>query len=336
MPFTLRNDSIGRFHHVMNRALGRRGIFETRRDARFFLSLLAREVRRGTLEILAFTILTTHFHLLVRSLTGQLSIALARVERAYVRWFNRSRRRDGPLFRGRFTSRWVDGEAYERAVRLYIDANAVEAGLARVASEYPWCSAFLSRRSRPPLWLSSEISEAGHRAWTRAEQADARWMVEARLGHPIRAGARQLAGASTSSLLSAASAGALDWLKRNAENADGIAMGFPISAPGRVRQVLRDESPPAAAADRPNDLAARRRDAAHAGLLRLLCGLEWDAIARECGGSTTRARRLASRHAEWIAGDSQYGVWIGGVAARVLAQSPERTRRTGLGTACLA
>ncbi len=38
--------------------------------------------------------MTTHFHLLVRSLRGTISEAMRRITNAYVRWFNRSRRRD--------------------------------------------------------------------------------------------------------------------------------------------------------------------------------------------------------------------------------------------------
>ena len=47
MPRHGRVDCPGMLHHVMNRGLARRTVFETKQDARFFLALLAREVRRG-------------------------------------------------------------------------------------------------------------------------------------------------------------------------------------------------------------------------------------------------------------------------------------------------
>jgi len=43
----------------------------------------------------------THFNLLVRSAVGRLSEAMRIIQNPLVRWFNRTRKRDGPLFRGR-------------------------------------------------------------------------------------------------------------------------------------------------------------------------------------------------------------------------------------------
>ncbi len=65
-----RNDEPGSWHHVLNRGLAKRPLFEDRVDVRYFLSRLAREVRRGRLELHAWCVLTTHFHLLVRSPVG--------------------------------------------------------------------------------------------------------------------------------------------------------------------------------------------------------------------------------------------------------------------------
>ena len=48
----------------MNRAMARRMAFETRADSRFLTSLVAREVRAGTLEVHDFCLLGTHVHLL--------------------------------------------------------------------------------------------------------------------------------------------------------------------------------------------------------------------------------------------------------------------------------
>ena len=125
MPRRLRRDYPGALHHVMSRGIAKRTIFETRRDVRYFLSRLAREVRRGDLEVLVYSVLTTHFHALIRSPRGHLSAAMQRVLDAYARWFNRGRRRDGPLFVGRFVNRLVESESYAYAVVRYIDDNAV-------------------------------------------------------------------------------------------------------------------------------------------------------------------------------------------------------------------
>ena len=145
-----RNDAPGTWHHVMNRAIARRTALENRSDFRYFCSLLAREVRRGEIEIHAYCLMSTHFHLLVRSPMGRLSEAMKRIQNRYVRRFNRTRRRDGPLFRGRFRSKVVGDEDYHLVLLRYIDFNPVSAGLASLPSDYPYGSAAAYGRNRGP------------------------------------------------------------------------------------------------------------------------------------------------------------------------------------------
>ena len=78
MPRRPRLDRPGLLHHVMNRAISRRTAFETREDIRRFLALIACAVREGRIEVHAYSILSTHFHLLVRSLDGRLSETMRR------------------------------------------------------------------------------------------------------------------------------------------------------------------------------------------------------------------------------------------------------------------
>ena len=124
-----RQDEPGRWHHVMNRAIARRTLFEDRTDVRYFLSRLAREVRAGRLEMQAWSVMGTHFHLLVRSPRGELSQAMRRAQSEYVCHFNRRHRRDGTLIRGRFLSKPVTTERHRRVLVAYIDQNPVVAGM---------------------------------------------------------------------------------------------------------------------------------------------------------------------------------------------------------------
>jgi hypothetical protein len=51
----------------MNRGISRRTVFEDVCDVRYFLSCLARAIRAGWIEVHAYCLMTTHFHLFVRS-----------------------------------------------------------------------------------------------------------------------------------------------------------------------------------------------------------------------------------------------------------------------------
>jgi hypothetical protein len=76
MPWISREDLVGAWHHVVNRAIERRMMFERRADFRFFCAQLARSVLRGAIELHAFCLMGTHDHLLVRSPLGNLGTAM--------------------------------------------------------------------------------------------------------------------------------------------------------------------------------------------------------------------------------------------------------------------
>lgn len=58
----------------------------------------------------------------------------------YTRQFNRSEKRDGPLFRSRFKSIVIDADAYLLEVSRYIHNNPVEAKIVGLPHEYRWSS----------------------------------------------------------------------------------------------------------------------------------------------------------------------------------------------------
>ncbi|TAJ18238.1 MAG: hypothetical protein EPO65_09355, partial [Dehalococcoidia bacterium] len=237
MQFKRTGDAAGVWHHVTNRGIARRTVFEHERDVRFFLSRVAYAVRAGWIEVHAYSIMTTHFHLLVRSREVGLSHAMARVLNDYVRWFNRGRKRDGALFRGRYQSRVVDSIEYRRAVVRYIDANAVQARMAPTPALYPHCSAARYARTQGPRWLA--------RAWVEAEvrrsQALASYdpraypttfdgevaaglvrVIEQRVARP------SCTHDPLAELIEAAPQRVLEWMRRKAALADGTEIDLPV------------------------------------------------------------------------------------------------------------
>jgi len=150
-----RRDGPDTWHHVVNRGIAKRTLFETPRDFRVFLALIAKEVRRGRVEVHAFSLMLNHFHLLVRSVTGELGAALRQIQLGYSRWFNRTRERDGPLYRGRFASERIDSLTYRRNVVTYIHDNPVKAGVVTSPIDYAWSSAPHLAGSAQPRWLET-------------------------------------------------------------------------------------------------------------------------------------------------------------------------------------
>jgi REP element-mobilizing transposase RayT len=154
MPRLPRTDYEGAWHHVMNRGAGRVMIFRGEDDCSLFLGALAESSRRYAVEIHAYCLLTNHFHLLVRSLDGRLSDFMRFVSGRFTRMKNLRDGTEGPLFRGRFTSRLIEQETHLLECIRYIHLNPVRAGLVANADDWVWSSAraYLGV-DRPADWL---------------------------------------------------------------------------------------------------------------------------------------------------------------------------------------
>jgi len=328
-----RRDGIDTWHHCMSRGIARRTLFETDEDRRFFLSLLAREVRAGRLEIHAYALMLTHFHLLVRSVNGELSRAMQRILNRYSRWFNRTRKRDGPLYKGRFLSCPIEDLVYRRNVVTYIHDNPVDAGLVTDPTAYLWCSARNYAQARRPRWLSTdwvddECARRGEGESRAARLATAfasriepefRAWVESQLSRRLPEEFQEL------SLKYAGSPRVVRWAIRKAKLADGTRPFRPHCPPNLVERIV------ARTTRRLGPLLGRFRRAAknawinlRAGLLRMLAGC----THREIGMRLQRHGATISRdlmdHARLLAKDPEYETLMNRLAHTVLAATRSR------------
>ena len=96
----------------MNRGVDRGAIFRCDRDRRDWLALLRKAAEATRVQVVVYCQMGNHFHLLVRCPHGGLSDMMQLHGSAYVQRFNHRHGRDGPLMRGRFTSKLVVDERY--------------------------------------------------------------------------------------------------------------------------------------------------------------------------------------------------------------------------------
>jgi REP element-mobilizing transposase RayT len=317
---------------VVNRGIAKRPLFERREDMRFFLARLVRQIRLGRIEVHAYCLMTTHFHLLVRSPIGELSEAMRRVQNEHSRRFNRLHRRDGALARGRYFSRLVDSVRYRKVLVSYIDANPVRAGIVGSVGEYEFCSAAAYARSRRPRWLSSDwvesivssvtgqsLTASSYRSTFGVDRPSAvegiQELVEVRLRSDARSD-------DLDDLIGSTPTHVREWMASKARLADGLEPGLPVLGPAALLAALEEQL----SLQGPWFVEDGRRtwrgaDLARAGLLKQLCGLTWHEIAERTGQPSSSVARLAQIHQRLAAADPRHADRSAGAAHEALART---------------
>lgn len=89
----------------------------------------------------AYVLMTNHVHLLLTSQgAASTSLLMKHLGQRYVQYVNRTYRRSGTLWEGRFRSCLTREEAYVLACYRYIELNPGRAQMARHPREYRWSS----------------------------------------------------------------------------------------------------------------------------------------------------------------------------------------------------
>ena len=310
-----RVDAAGTWHHAWNRGIASKPIFETSADIRRFLAALARAVRRGEIEIHAFVVMTTHFHLLIRSLAGSLSAVMGRVLSDFTRYYNRTRERDGTVWKGRFCSKVVSTYGYRATLLRYIDQNPVVAGMARAPWEYEHGSAkrFVEDSCG---WLSRSWVDGEIRICTGRSPAEGgRYQELFSMSHADAIArlvqARQCARVSgddpMDELMAAPPLGVRKWLEQRSLLADGRKPGHPIIDPLSVlKQVAAYESERGDFEVQPRRRVRSGLAVLRAALLRDCSGQTYAEVAVRLGVHRSHVSDLYADHARLLRMDSRY------------------------------
>lgn len=128
------------WYHVMNR--GRRGedIFSQKKDYGIFISLLQETTEMFDLRVSAYCLMSNHYHLLVQTPLANLARAMRHINGVYTQRYNRRRKIDGQLFRGRYKSVLVAEDSHLLELLRYIHRNPIRAKMCNSLKEYPWSS----------------------------------------------------------------------------------------------------------------------------------------------------------------------------------------------------
>lgn len=141
MPRRPRIKLAGMPQHLVQRGVNREPCFFAEEDYHFYLHWLKKSAADYRCAIHAYVLMTNHVHLLVTPETAQgPSKLMQSVGRRYVQYINRTYRRTGTLWEGRYKSSAVQTEQYFLLCSRYIELNPVRAGMVPDPGQYRWSS----------------------------------------------------------------------------------------------------------------------------------------------------------------------------------------------------
>jgi putative transposase len=142
--------------HVIQRGNNRQACFFADDDYLFFLDCLAKIATRFRCAVHAYVLMTNHFHLLLTSeLEDGPSLLMKFLGQRYVQYVNRTYRRSGSLWEGRFRSNLVQTENYILCCYRYIEMNPVRANMVRHPIDYRWSSHGANAGGKVIPWLDA-------------------------------------------------------------------------------------------------------------------------------------------------------------------------------------
>ncbi len=131
----------GSYYHIYNRGINRERIFFCQDNWEYFIRQISLYFQPTLVEILAYCLMPTHYHLLIQLHTGNFAIEVMQpFSLSYTKAVNIQQQRVGSLFQGRFKSVLVDSNDYLLHLSRYIHLNPVRANLVKKPAEWVFSS----------------------------------------------------------------------------------------------------------------------------------------------------------------------------------------------------
>ncbi len=165
MARPLRIEYPGALYHITARGNRKEYIFKSDRDRIVFLKILNETITRYHFVCYAYCLMPNHYHLLIETPNGNLSMGIRELNGVYAQKLNQNYKTVGHVFQGRYKAILVEKESYLLELSRYIVLNPVRAGLVQYPWEWPWSSyqATVGRVEKPKFlsteWILSQFHE---------------------------------------------------------------------------------------------------------------------------------------------------------------------------------
>jgi REP element-mobilizing transposase RayT len=135
-----RIQQVGAMYHVNGKAVDGAELFRDDADRQSFLFLLGEQAARSEWCVLGYSLLTTHYHLILKLQKLTLSSGFQRLNGVYARLYNRRHGRRGALWQRRFFDSIVETDDHLYETIRYVALNAPRANVCRFPEDWPWAN----------------------------------------------------------------------------------------------------------------------------------------------------------------------------------------------------
>lgn len=157
MARPLRIELAGGLYHITSRGDRREDIYFSEADRLAWLDIFGQVCSRFNWVCHAWCQMTNHYHLVVETAEGNLAQGMRQLNGVYTQTINRSHRRTGHVFQGRYKAILIEKDRYLLELARYVVLNPVRAGMVREAGAWPWSSygTMVGTGVAPP-WLQTD------------------------------------------------------------------------------------------------------------------------------------------------------------------------------------
>lgn len=140
-------------YHVSNYGADNQRVFPSAKYFEAFLEGLGETCSRLNVEVHAYCLLRDEYHLVVKTPEANLSRFMRQVDGLYTQHYQRLKKSDGSLFRGRYKAVLVQADKYLLPLSRYIHSKVKASEL----TSYPYSSfTYFTRKPAPPPWFNRD------------------------------------------------------------------------------------------------------------------------------------------------------------------------------------
>ena len=140
MARPLRIEYPGAVYHITSRGNEKKPVFKDDEDRETFLRILTHVNKRYHWLCHAYCLMDNHYHLLVETPDGNLSLGMRQLNGVYTQAFNKRRNRTGHLFQGRYKAILIQKDSHLLEVCRYVVLNPIRAGMVEKPEDWKWSS----------------------------------------------------------------------------------------------------------------------------------------------------------------------------------------------------